>query len=130
ANGTHSYAPTLDISYDSSLDTVYTAYVESTTNGDNGSIDYKAYDGSSLSGSTRFYTSPGGTAGKDGSADIPVLYENRSSNNRLLFAFRINGDLPPTAIDPHTVDFGYIALATPTNTPTPTPTSTQTPTPT
>lgn len=129
ANGTHSYAPTMDIAYDATLDQVYIAYIESTTNGDNGSIDYKTFDGSSLGSENRFYTSPGGSSGADGSADIPVLYANRSSNDRLLFAFRINGALPPTSGDPHTIDWGYITLATPTNTPTPTPTSTPTPTP-
>ncbi len=122
ANGTHSYAPTLDIAYDSTLDEVYISYIESTTNGDNGSINYKTYNGSTLSDSTRFYTSPGGSAGANGSADIPILYENRTSNNRLLFAFRINGALPPTGVNPHSIDWGYISLAQPTSTPTPTPT--------
>lgn len=127
ANGTHGYAPTIDISYDSTLGLVYAAYIESTTNGTNGSIDYKSYDGSTLSTQTRFYTSPGGTAGADGGADIPILYENRS-NNRLLIGFRINGALPPTGEDPHFIYWGYETLATPTPTPTPTPTSTPVPT--
>jgi hypothetical protein len=122
ANGTHSYAPTLDIAFDNTLGQLYVSYVESTTNGDNGSINYKTYDGSSLSNATRFYTSPGGTAGEDGSADIPILFENRTSNNRLLFAFRKNGALPPTIGDPHTIYWGYETLATPSPTPTTTPT--------
>lgn len=126
ANGTHSYAPTLDIAFDTTLGKLYIAYVQSTTNGDNGSIDYKTYDGSTLSSATRFYTTPGGSAGANGSADIPVLYQSRSSNNRLLFAFRKNGALPPTALNPHTINWGYITLPTPT----PTPTNTNTPTPT
>jgi hypothetical protein len=123
ANGTHSYAPTLDIAYDQTLDKIYISYVESTTNGENGSIDYKTYDGTSLSAQTRFYTSPGGSAGADGSADIPILYEGRQ-NGRLLFAFRVNGALPPTSGDPHTIYWGYITLPTPTSTPTQTPTPT------
>jgi hypothetical protein len=126
ALGTHSYAPTLDIAYDSTMDKLYVAYIESTTNGDNGSIDYKTYDGSSLSTSSRFYTSPGGSAGADGSADIPILFENRQ-NGRLLFAFRINGALPPTAGDKHVIDWGYVTLPTPTPTPTPTPSPSPTP---
>lgn len=130
ANGTHSYAPTMDISYDSSLGKLYISYIESTTNGGNGSIDYKAFDGTTLSTSTRFYTSPGGSAGADGGADIPILYESRSTNNRLLFAFRVNGALPPTAIDPHKLDWGYVDLAAPTPTNTPVPTNTPTPIPT
>ncbi len=125
ANGAHSYAPTLDIAFDTTFEQLYVAYVLSTTNGDNGSIEYKTYDGSALSGATRFYTSPGGSAGADGGADIPILYQSRSSNNRLLFAFRKNGALPPTETNPHTVNWGYIALATPT----PTPTNTPSPTP-
>lgn len=124
ALGTHSYAPTLDIAYDQTLGQIYTAYILSTTNGDNGSIQYKTYDGSTLSSATTFYTSPGGTAGANGSADIPILYENRS-NNRLLFAFRVNGALPPTAVNPHVINWGYITLANPTSTPTPTSTSSQ-----
>lgn len=127
ALATHSYAPTIDIAYDATMDQVYAAYVLSTTNGDNGSIDYKTYDGTTLSSSTRFYTSPGGTAGENGSADIPILYENRY-NGRLLFGFRINGALPPTVSEPHTIDWGYITLPTPTPTPSPTPTPTPTPT--
>ncbi len=119
ALGTHSYAPTLDIAYDSTMDSLYVAYIQSTTNGDNGSIDYKTFDGSSLSTATRFYTSPGGAGGADGSADIPILYESRQSG-KLLFAFRVNGALPPTAGDKHTVKWGYISLPTPTPTPTPT----------
>ncbi len=122
ALGTHSYAPTGDIMYDATQGLIYGAYVESTTNGDNGSIDYKSYDGTTLSGSTRFYTSPGGSAGADGSADIPILYDNRS-NGRMLVAFRINGSLPPTSGDKHTLDFGYISLPTPTPTPSPSPSS-------
>lgn len=126
ANGTHSYAPTLDIAYDSTLGEIYISYIESTTNGDNGSINYRTYNGATLSSPTRFYTSPGGSAGADGSADIPVLYENRTSNNRLLFAFRVNGALPPTGGNPHEINWGYITLAQPT--PTPTPTAIPTPT--
>ena len=118
ANGAHSYAPTLDIAFDTTFEQLYVAYVLSTTNGDNGSIEYKTYDGSALSGATRFYTSPGGSAGADGGADIPILYQSRSSNNRLLFAFRKNGALPPTETNPHTINWGYIALATPTPMPT------------
>lgn len=125
ALGTHSYAPTLDIAFDNTLGQLYVSYLESTTNGDNGSIDYKTFDGTSLSTETRFYTSPGGSAGENGSADIPILYESRSSNNRLLFAFRVNGALPPTAGDPHQIYWGYIPLGTAT--PTPTPTSTPSP---
>jgi hypothetical protein len=122
ANGTHSYAPTLDIAFDNTRQEFYIAYVESTTNGTNGSIDYKIFDGTTLGTQTRFYTSPGGSGGADGSADIPILYESRSSNDRLLFAFRINGALPPTGVDPHTIDWGYITLAAaPTPTPSPTP---------
>lgn len=127
ALSTHSYAPTLDIAYDATLDDLYISYIESTTNGDNGSINYKTYDGSTLSSATRFYTSPGGSAGEDGSADIPILFENRSSNNRLLFAFRVNGQLPPTAQDPHEIYWGYVALATATPAPTATPTPTPAP---
>lgn len=126
--GTHSYAPTLDIAYDDTLDDLYVSYVESTTNGTNGSIDYKTFDGTTLGSQTRFYTTPGGSAGANGSADIPILYEARSSNDRLLFAFRINGALPPTAGDPHTIDWGYITLgAAPTPTPTPSASSTSQP---
>ena len=122
ANGTHSYAPTLDIAFDDTRDEFYVAYVESTTNGDNGSIDYKVFDGTTLGDEVRFYTSPGGSGGQNGSADIPILYESRSSNDRLLFGFRINGALPPTGVDPHTIDWGYITLAAaPTPTPSPTP---------
>lgn len=123
ANGTHSYAPTLDLSYDSTSEKIYISYVESTTNGDNGSIDYKTYDGSSLSSETRFYTSPGGSAGANGSADIPILYQGRQ-NGRLLFAFRVNGALPPTGGSPHSIYWGYITLPSPTSTPTQTPTPT------
>lgn len=118
--GTHSYAPTLDIAFDDTRDEFYISYVESTTNGTNGSIDYKVFDGTTLGTQTRFYTNSTGTAGEDGSADIPILYESRSSNDRLLFAFRINGQLPPTLADPHTIDWGYITLAA---APTPTPSS-------
>jgi len=113
ANDTHSYAPTLDIAYDATQDLVYVSYVQSTTNGDNGSIYYKTYNGSSLSSATIFYTTPGGSGGANGSADIPILYENRSTNDRLLFAFRVNGALPPTASEPHTVYWGYISLPDP-----------------
>jgi hypothetical protein len=109
ALGTHSYAPTLDIAYDATQDLVYGSYLLSTTNGDNGSIQYKSYDGSSLSSATTFYTTPGGSSGANGSADIPILYESRN-NNRLLFAFRKNGALPPTGVDPHTIFWGYISL--------------------
>ena len=128
ALGTHAYAPTIDIAYDSTLGSVYASYITSTTNGGNGHIDYKTFDGSSFSSSTRFYTSPGGSAGANGGADIPILYESRH-NNRLLFGFRINGALPPTGVDPHTIFWGYISLATPTSTPTPSATPTSTPTP-
>jgi hypothetical protein len=128
ALATHSYAPTLDIAYDATMDQIYAAYVLSTTNGDNGSIDYKTYDGTTLSSATRFYTSPGGAAGENGSADIPILYENRY-DGKLLFGFRINGALPPTVSEPHTIDWGYITLPTPTPTPTATPTPTPTPAP-
>lgn len=128
ANGTHSYAPTLDVAFDDTLGLLYVAYIESTTNGDNGSIDYKSYDGTTLSGSTRFYTSPGGTAGTDGSADIPILYDTRSANGRLLFGFRVNGGLPPSSGDPHKIYWGYVTLPTPTPTPTATPIPSATPT--
>lgn len=128
ANGTASYAPTLGAAFDATLGNFIIAYIESTTNGDNGSIDWKTFDGTTLSNSTRFYTSPGGSAGANGSADIPVLYPSRV-NDRLLFLYRVNGALPPTAQDPHTIMFGFEILATPTPTPTPTPTNTPTPTP-
>lgn len=128
ANGTHSYAPSLDIAYDQTLEQMYISYIESTTNGSNGSIYYRTFNGTSFSSPTVFYTSPGGSSGADGSADIPILYENRS-NNRLLFAFRINGSIPPSAGDPHTIDWGYITLPTPTSTPTPTATPLPTSTP-
>lgn len=128
ANGAHSYAPTIDIAFDALLETLYVAYVLSTTNGDNGSIEYKTYDGSTLSSASRFYTTTGGAAGANGSADIPILYGARSSNDRLLVGFRKNGALPPTDADPHTIYWGYLALATPT--PTPNPTSTPPPSPT
>ena len=124
ANGTHSYAPTFDIAYDNTGQNLYVTYIESTTNGDSGSIDYKTFNGTTLSSSTRFYTSPGGSAGADGSADIPILYENRSSNNRMLLAFRVNGALPPSFGDPHTIFWGYITLSSPTPTPTTTPPTT------
>ncbi|MDQ5981641.1 MAG: hypothetical protein QG570_391, partial [Patescibacteria group bacterium] len=128
ALGTHSYAPTLDIAYDQTLGDIYVSYILSTTNGDNGSIQYKTFNGTSFSSATTFYTTPGGSAGANGSADIPILYENRH-NDRLLFAFRINGAIPPTALEPHTIDWGYISLATPTSTPTPTATPLPTNTP-
>ena len=124
ANGTHSYAPTFDIAYDNTGQNLYITYIESTTNGDNGSIDYKIFDGTILSSSTRYYTSPGGTGGADGSADIPILYENRSSNNRILVAFRKNGAVPPTNVDQHTLFWGYITPAAPTPTPTTSPPTT------
>jgi hypothetical protein len=128
AMGTHSFAPTGDIAYDSATGTLYISYIESTTNGDNGSIDYRTYDGTNLSAPIRFYTSPGGSGGANGSADIPVLYKN-NYNGRLLFTFRVNGALPPTTQNPHQIYFGYVILPTPTPTPTqtPTPTPTQTP---
>ncbi len=128
ALGTHSYAPTMSVSFDAILGTFVVAYVESTTNGDNGSIDYVTFDGSTLSTPVRFYTSPGGTAGENGSADIPVMYPSRVDNT-LLFMFRVNGALPPSALEPHTVYFGTQTVPTPTPTPSPTPTSTPTPTP-
>jgi hypothetical protein len=112
ALGTHSYAPTVDISYDDKQDYIYVSYIQSTTNGGNGHIDYKTYDGTTLSSATRFYTSPGGSGGADGSADIPILYETRSSNDRLLVGFRINGALPPTGGNPHTIYWGYVSLPT------------------
>lgn len=133
ANGTHSYAPTMDIAYDNTGNKLYIAYVLSTTNGDNGSIEYKTYDGSTLSSSTRYYTSPGGTGGANGSADIPLITADRiASNNRIYVGFRINGALPPTGVNPHTLRTGYIQLSAPVPTPTvtPTPTITSTPTPT
>ncbi|HEX8923461.1 MAG TPA: fibronectin type III domain-containing protein, partial [Patescibacteria group bacterium] len=133
ALGTHSYAPTLDIAYDQLLGRIYVSFIESTTNGGNGHIDYEYFNGVSLSYPIRFYTSPGGLGGQDGSADIPIMYENRV-NNKLLFAFRVNGALPPTVQDPHTIYWGYAALSlpepTPTVTPQPTHTPTSTPTPT
>ncbi len=127
ANGTHSYAPTGDIAFDATTGYIYTSYVESTTNGTNGSIDYKTFDGTTLGSQTRFYTNSSGSAGADGGADIPIMYDNRQ-NSRMLFAFRINGSLPPTSGDPHKIDFGYITPITPTSTPTPTSTATPTPT--
>ena len=127
ALGTHSYAPTMGLAFDSTLGQAVIAYIESTTNGDNGSIDYKTYDGSTLSAPIRFYTSPGGVGGANGSADIPVLYPQRV-NDTLLLIFRVNGALPPTISEPHTVLFGTEALPTPTPTPTPIPTPTPTPT--
>lgn len=129
AMGTASYAPTLGAAFDGTLGNFIISYIESTTNGDNGSIDYKAFDGSTLGTQNRFYTSPGGSDGENGSADIPVMYQGRV-NDRLLFIFRINGALPPTGGDPHTIDFGFQILATPTPTPTPTVAPTNTPTPT
>lgn len=126
ALGTHSYAPTLDIAFDDTRDELYISYVESTTNGTNGSIDYKVFDGTTLGSQTRFYTNTTGSAGANGSADIPILYQSRTTNDRLLFAFRINGALPPTAGNPHKIDWGYITLAAAaTPTPTPTPDSSQ-----
>ncbi len=123
ALGTHSYAPAMDISYDNTGQLLYIAYITSTTNGANGSILYKTYDGSTLSSSTTFYTSPGGSAGEDGSADIPLMMDDRLSvNDRIYMTFRVNGALPPTGVDPHTVRIGYIQLSAPTPTPTPTPT--------
>ncbi len=110
--GTHAYAPTIDIAYDVDQDFVYVAYVESTTNGTNGSISYKTYDGTTLSSATKFYTNNTGAGGEDGGADIPIIYENRSSNDRLLFAFRVNGSLPPTDPDPHEIFWGYLGLPT------------------
>jgi|GEM_PF-1093696 len=124
ALGTHAYAPTIDIAYDATMNQIYAAYIESTTNGTNGSIDYKTYDGTTLSAETRFYTSPGGTGGANGGADIPVLYENRY-DGKLLFGFRVNGSLPPVTItSPHIIKWGYVTLPTPTPTPTPTATPT------
>ncbi len=111
ALGTHAYAPTIDLAYDDKQDYIYASYIQSTTNGGNGHIDYKTYDGTTLSSATRFYTSPGGSAGADGGADIPILYQNRS-NNRLLFGFRINGALPPTGVNPHSIYWGYVTLPT------------------
>jgi hypothetical protein len=131
ANGTHTYAPTFDLAYDSVFSNVYISFIESTTNGDNGSIDYKTFDGTTLSTSSRFYTSPGGADGEDGSADIPILFNERT-NNKLLFAFRVNGSLPPTFSTPHSIYWGYLPLSVPTPTPTTlvTPTNTITTTPT
>jgi hypothetical protein len=123
ALGTHSYAPAMDISYDNTGQQLYVAYITSTTNGANGSILYKTFDGSSLSSSTTFYTSPGGSAGEDGSADIPLMMDDRLEvNDRIYMTFRVNGALPPTGVDPHTIRIGYIQLSAPTPTPTPTPT--------
>lgn len=123
ANGTHSYAPTLDIAFDNTRQELYVSYIESTTNGDNGSINYKVFDGTTLGDAVRFYTSPGGSSGADGGADIPILYEQRTTNDRLLFAYRVNGALPPTGVNPHSINWGYITLAA-ASTPTPSPTST------
>ena len=110
--GTHAYAPTIDIAYDVDQDFVYVAYVESTTNGTNGSISYKTYDGTTLSSATKFYTNNTGANGASGGADIPIMFENRSSNDRLLFAFRVNGSLPPTDPEPHEIFWGYLGLPT------------------
>ena len=111
AGGTHSYAPTLGLSYDSVQDFIYASYVLSTTNGDNGSIEYKTYDGTTLSSATKFYTTPGGSAGENGSADIPVTYSTRY-DDKLLYGFRVNGSLPPSGPEPHTIYWGYITLPT------------------
>lgn len=122
ALGTHSYAPALDISYDNSGQQLYIAYITSTTNGANGSILYKTYDGSTLSSATTYYTSPGGVGGADGSADIPLLMDDRlAADDRIYMAFRVNGALPPTDGNRHTIRIGYIQLLAPTPTPSPTP---------
>ncbi len=118
ALGQHSYAPTIDIAFDETQSLLYVAYLESTTNGGNGNISYKTFNGSTLSSATRFYTSPGGSGGENGSADIPILYESRY-NNKLLFAFRVNGAVPPTALEPHSIYWGYETLPVPENSPAP-----------
>ncbi len=122
ALGAHSYAPTIDLAYDNTGNKLYISYVTSTTNGANGSIEYKTYDGSTLSSATTFYTSPGGTAGANGGADIPVMMSDRhAATDRIFMAFRVNGDIPPSGAQPHTIRLGYIQLSAPTPTPSPTP---------
>lgn len=130
SNGVHSYAPTIDIAYDELNATLYASYIESTTNGDNGSINYKTFSSGSLSSATRFYSSPGGSSGENGAADIPIMYPYRTSNDRLIFLYRVNGALPPTVSEPHQIYWGYIPLTVPTPTPTPTPTPSPSATPT
>jgi hypothetical protein len=109
ALGPHAYAPTLDIAFDEQQGLLYLAYIESTTNGTNGSVDYVSFDGTAISAPVRFYTSPGGAGGADGGADIPQLFDNRH-NNQLLITFRVNGAIPATPSNPNSIVFGTIPL--------------------
>lgn len=113
AGGAHCLYPTFDLMYDSVDNLVYFFYDISAGDNTCGHAYYKTFDGSGLGTATPFFTLT------NRSADIPIVHQDRSSNNRALLLFRVNNESTP-GTPPHDIYFGYLDLPNPTASPTPT----------
>ncbi len=107
AAGIHCLYPTFDLAIKPTTGEVYFYYDISTNAGTCGDVDYKVYDGSTLSSATHFWT-------QAQSVDIPIVYQN-PYNAQFLFLFRVN-NLATPGTPPHDIYYG--AMDVPGLTPT------------